>query len=107
MDRLFQDLCYGLRMVRRNPGFSALIVLIVALGVGAAATIFSIVEKSLLWNENPNVNRWIVMRSFFPRQNLDSYRLSAAPKEDFRQLTNLLEAADFRDLSGNGGGLVR
>jgi hypothetical protein len=29
------------------------------------------------------------------------------PKEDFRQLTNLLEAADFRDLSGNGGGLVR
>ena len=29
------------------------------------------------------------------------------PKEEFRQLTNLLEAADFRDLSGNGGGLVR
>jgi hypothetical protein len=29
------------------------------------------------------------------------------PKEEFRQLTNLLEAADFRNLSGNGGGLVR
>lgn len=29
------------------------------------------------------------------------------PKEEFRQLTNLLEAADFRELSGNGGGLVR
>jgi hypothetical protein len=29
------------------------------------------------------------------------------PKEEFRQLSNLLEAADFRNLSGNGGGLVR
>jgi len=29
------------------------------------------------------------------------------PKEEFRQLSNLLEAADFRNLSGAGGGLVR
>ena len=29
------------------------------------------------------------------------------PKEEFRQLSNLLEAADLRNLSGNGGGLVR
>jgi len=91
MDRLLQDLRYGLRMVRRNPGFSALIVLIVALGVGAAATIFSIVEKSLLWNENPNVDRWIVVRSFFPRQNLDTYRLSAAEYFDLRGLTDVFE----------------
>ena len=91
MDRLLQDLRYGLRMVRRNPGFSALIVLIVALGVGAAATIFRIVEKSLLWNENPNVDRWIVVRSFFPRQNLDTYRLSAAEYFDLRGLTDVFE----------------
>jgi hypothetical protein len=29
------------------------------------------------------------------------------PKEEFRQLSNLLAAAEFRNLSGNGGGLVR
>jgi hypothetical protein len=29
------------------------------------------------------------------------------PKEEFRQLSNLLEGADFRNLSGNGGGLIR
>jgi hypothetical protein len=29
------------------------------------------------------------------------------PKEEFRQLSNLLGAAEFRNLSGNGGGLVR
>jgi hypothetical protein len=91
MDRLLQDLRYGLRMVRSNPGFSALIVIIVALGVGAAATIFSIVKKSLAWNENPNVDRWIVMRSFFPRQNLDTYRFSAAEYFDLRGLTDVFE----------------
>lgn len=64
MDKLFQDLRYTLRLVRKNPGFSVLLVMIVAIGVGSAATIFSIVEKSLLWNENPNVDRWIVVRSF-------------------------------------------
>jgi hypothetical protein len=29
------------------------------------------------------------------------------PKEEFRELTNLLESADFRNQSGNGGGLIR
>lgn len=29
------------------------------------------------------------------------------PKEEFRQLTDLLESADFRNLSGNRGGLIR
>ena len=91
MDKLLQDLRYGLRMVRQNPGFSVLLVLIVALGVGSAATIFSIVEKSLLWNENPNVHRWIVVRAFFPRQNLNTNRLSAPEYFDLRGLTDVFE----------------
>jgi putative ABC transport system permease protein len=56
MDKLLQDVRYGFRMLRKAPGFSAVIVLIVAVGVGAATTIFSIVESSLLgfmtrWDE--------------------------------------------------------
>ncbi|HEY6971856.1 MAG TPA: hypothetical protein VJA94_21775, partial [Candidatus Angelobacter sp.] len=58
MDMILQDLRYALRMLRKNLRFSLLIVIIVAIGVGAAATIFSIVEKTLLWNENPNSGRW-------------------------------------------------
>lgn len=91
MDKLLHDLRYGIRIVRKNPGFSLLIILIVAIGVGAAATIFSIVEKALLWNENPNVDRWVVVRSVFPRQNLSTYRLSAAEYFDLRGLTDVFE----------------
>src|SRR5262249_3551998 len=91
MDRLLQDLRYGCRMVRKAPAFSAVIVLIVAIGVGAATTIFSIVESSLLWKENPNVDRWIMLRAFFPRQNMRVFSFSPGEYFDFRQLTDVFE----------------
>jgi len=91
MDTLLQDIRYGLRVLRKAPGFSAIIVLIVAIGVGAATTIFSIVEQSLLWDENPNVDRWVLVRGFFPRQNLREFHFSPAEYYDFRGLTDIFE----------------
>ena len=91
MDKLLQDIRYGLRILRKAPLFSAVIILIVAIGVGAASTIFSIVESSLLWNENPNVGRWVMMRAFFPRQNMRVFSFSAAEYFDFRQLSDVFE----------------
>lgn len=43
-DRLIQDLRYGLRMIRRNPGFSAAVVITLALGIGANISIFRVLN---------------------------------------------------------------
>jgi hypothetical protein len=108
MSTLLQDLKYGLRMLARNPSFTAVAVLTLALGIGATSTIFSWIDSTLL-NPIPGVAHTRDMVSVMRGEVSEhptppfSYPDYVDLRERSRSLSSLLAFhADFASLTGNG-----
>src|SRR6266404_3481412 len=84
-DNLIQDLRYGLRQLRANPGFSTVAVLTLALGIGANTAIFTVINAVLLRKQPyPDPAQLVALFQSLPAAG--EVRLGASPPEylDYR-----------------------
>src|SRR6185503_17383072 len=85
-DALQQDLVFSVRMLRRQPGFTAVALFALALGIGASTTIFSIVD-AVLWRPLPYARADRVMQLAEQRPRESRWFGAVAPADyfDWRQ----------------------
>jgi putative ABC transport system permease protein len=96
MGTLWQDLRYGARMLRRNPGFAIVAILTLAIGIGANAVIFSVVNGVLLRPlPFPDSKRIVTVWETDANRNVVHGTASAAELLDWQDLNH-----SFQDLSG-------
>jgi putative ABC transport system permease protein len=106
LESLFQDLRHALRGWRARPAFAALVVLILALGIGATSGIFSLVDGILLRPlPYPHAERLVQLRQAYPEIGLDSWALSNENVAMYRDCVP--ELASFAGWAWRGVTLAR
>jgi predicted permease len=94
LEQLWQDVRYGLRMLRKAPGFTAVAVLTLALGIGVNTAIFSLVDQLLLWSVPAREpNRLVRIEGFYSK----SYPFFCAYRDLNQVFDGVLASSDNLD----------
>jgi putative ABC transport system permease protein len=110
LEQLIRDFGYGLRTLRRTPGFALIAILVMGLGIGANVALFTIVHSVLL-KPLPFKDPDRLMMLYETRLKSDDYNVVAggvyaAWKEQNRSFSKLALVGDSQyALSGGGGQL--
>src|SRR5580698_8108367 len=99
-DILRQDLCYAARTLARAPGFTAVAILVLALGIGANTAVFSVTDYVLIRPlPFPAANRLVKVWENLP--GYSEMELSPADYRDWKKMNTV-----FEDMGGAAGVLV-
>jgi putative ABC transport system permease protein len=103
MRTLLQDVRYGLRNLARNPGFTLVAMLTLALGIGANTTIFSVIDNTLLKPlPFPGADRLMLVWETFGK-GPDNWNIVSAPNFwDFERQSHSFETMAIFDSAGRG-----
>src|SRR5579863_2128705 len=87
-----QDLRYGIRMLRKSPGFTIVAVVTLALGVGANTAIFSALDAVLLKSlPYPDSSRIVLVWGVETKDHSDRSQVSATDVTDWRKQNSVFE----------------
>jgi putative ABC transport system permease protein len=100
---MLKDIRYGIRNLRKHPGFSIIVVGVLALGIGANSAIFSVVNGVLLrplpYRESDQL---VMIWGNFLKLNIERLTAKSAEYEDYRAQGQIFEqVAAFENLSLN------
>ena len=100
IDQILQDARYGLRMLRRNPSFSAVVILTLALGIGMNTAVFSVFNAVLLRPlQYPNPERLIWLSTEGVRVRFMRALVATADFAEWREQATSFERMVAYDIS--------